>query len=143
VPFITFSEVTPVIDVELADALVADLPVSVRLARQVGVELWGDDPFPADLEQWLSWEIEGSALKRNNLGFGGLFFSEWCDEEFRVSHAPDAAVEAGSHVVKGGGAQFCPWQDEEWVWCAPAIRMPSSGLDPGHRCGARLVLDLA
>jgi len=53
----------------------------------------------------------------------------------------EVAIEEGSSVVRGGGSQFWPWQDEEWIWCASAMRMPSSGLFDG-RCGFRLAHDL-
>ncbi len=102
---------------------------------------WGDDlPSTAELDRWLSWDLEEDTLPRNAFGLGGLFFGEWCDERFRVSHAPDAELARGAYVIKGGGAQFWPWQDDEWVWCASAMRMPSTALFADQRCAARLVL---
>lgn len=92
------------------------------------------------LDGWLSWDIVKSR-RRNRWGFGGLFFGEWCEDEFRISHEPGAPVESGAFVVKGGGAQFWPWQDQEWVWCMPAMRMPSSALFSDGRCALRLALD--
>jgi len=190
VPNITLSEVTPVVDVEIAgEVLLADRPITARLAGELGVAvaseepgwaamltraeaeslvgqlgcrlpreaeweigcragshslfMWGDEVPPSEeLERWLAWEIEEGSILRNDFGLGGLFFGEWCDEPFRVSHRPDADVEAGAYVVKGGGTQFWPWQDDEWVWCAPAMRMPSTALFADQRCAARFALVL-
>ncbi len=103
---------------------------------------WGDELLPDEsLEPWLAWNLDGE-LARNPAGFGGLFFGEWCSDEFRVSHAPGAPTVAGAHVIKGGGAQFWPWQDQEWVWCMPAMRMPSTDLFADGRAAARLVMDV-
>lgn len=105
---------------------------------------WGDQlRAPDRLEALLSWVIDDDeALEPNGLGLGRLFFGEWCDEPFTVSHAPDAEVVSGAFTIKGGGAHFWPWQDQEWVWCASAMRMPSTALFAEQRCAARLVLDL-
>ena len=90
---------------------------------------WGSTlPEAAVLERWMAWSLPEENIERNALGFGGLCFGEWCSDEFRVSHDPDAAIEPGAYVIKGGAAQFWPWQDQEWVWCACAMRMPSTAL---------------
>lgn len=134
--------------VELAVRLGCRLPSEAEWetccrAGSASLFVWGDALPPAEeLEPWFSWEIDGPDIRRNEMGVGGLFFGEWCDEVFRVSHAPDAEVVPGAHVVKGGGAQFWPWQDEEWVWCTSAMRMPSTALFADQRCAARLVLSL-
>jgi hypothetical protein len=102
--------------------------------------VWGDKvPTSNELDRWLDWDLSASVQRSNAFGLKGLFFGEWCDEPFRFSHAASAEVEDGSVVVKGGGAQFWPWQHEEWVWCLPAMRMPSSGLLDDGRCAARPV----
>ncbi len=104
---------------------------------------WGDHlPSDEELEAWLVWDVSGGKQQRRN-GFGleGLFGGEWCADSFYVSYEPGAAIEEDSSVVRGGGSQFWPWQDEEWIWCANAMRMPSSGLFDG-RCGFRLARDL-
>jgi formylglycine-generating enzyme len=104
---------------------------------------WGSTlPEAPVLDRWMAWSLTDESIERNALGFGGLFFGEWCSDEFRVSHDPDAAIEPGAYVVQGGAAQFWPWQDQEWVWCACAMRMPSTGLFADQRCAARVVREL-
>lgn len=101
---------------------------------------WGDDLPPLEiLQQWLAWDLGDDHTLTNGWGFGGLFFGEWCADRFRVSHDPDAPLVEGSHVVKGGGAQFWPWQDNEWVWCMSAMRMPSTDLFDDGRGAIRPV----
>lgn len=75
----------------------------------------------------------------NPLGLFGLFTGEWCSDLFASSY--DSALTTSSHVIRGGGAQFWPWQDNEWVWCMSAMRMPASDL-PDNSCGFRMVFDL-
>jgi formylglycine-generating enzyme required for sulfatase activity len=103
---------------------------------------WGWDlPLANALENWLRWDMV--LATRNAWGFSGLFFGEWCAENYRASHRPNAEVQPDAYVIKGGGAQFWPWQDGEWVWCMPAMRMPSTDLFSDGRCAARLVLEVA
>jgi formylglycine-generating enzyme required for sulfatase activity len=105
---------------------------------------FGDElPNDEQLARWMNWDLsDRSRCAANRVGLYGLFFGEWCRDEFRSSYAPDAPVEQGSWVVRGGGAFFWPWQDEEWVWCMSAMRMPSSALPPDQRCSARCVMEL-
>jgi Sulfatase-modifying factor enzyme 1 len=103
------------------------------------------DNLPAwdELERWMEWNLSTPMdLPANRLGLVGLFFGESCADAFRYNYSANAAVEPGSHVVRGGGAFFWPWQDDEWVWCMSAVRMPSSALPGGGRCAARLAFDL-
>lgn len=104
---------------------------------------WGDDlPSNEELERWLSWDLSDlGQAKTNRFGLAGLFFGEWCADPFAVSYEQDAPVEPGSFAIRGGGAFFWPWQDEEWVWCMPSMRMPSTGLLDGT-AAFRLVADL-
>jgi len=75
---------------------------------------WGSTlPEAAVLDRWMEWSLTEENIERNALGFGGLFFAEWCSDEFRVSHDPDAAIEPGAYVIKGGAVQFWPWQYQE------------------------------
>jgi formylglycine-generating enzyme required for sulfatase activity len=104
---------------------------------------WGSSlPEASTLDRWMTWSLAEEGIARNPLGLGGLFFGEWCSDAFRVSHDPDAAVEPGAFVIKGGGAQFWPWQDQEWVGCACAMRTPSTDLFADQRCAARPVREL-
>jgi hypothetical protein len=104
---------------------------------------WGDQlPDSKTLKKWL--EMDFSSLDRlsaNNFGLYGMFTGEWCHDEYRKSHEPSAEICTGAYVIKGGGALFWPWQDEEWVWCAPSIRMPSTGLI-GSTAACRFVFPL-
>jgi hypothetical protein len=104
---------------------------------------WGNEILSdAELESWLTWDLSDlDKVAQNRFGFRGLFTGEWCSDDFFKSYAPGAELEPGSYVVRGGGAYFWPWQDEEWVWCMSAMRMPSKDLLDGT-CSFRLVFDL-
>jgi hypothetical protein len=177
-PPISVEEMTPLIRVDVAAFLIAELPLSVAAARvlvdqgqderaefpaylddasalaavqRLGATLpseaqWecaakaGADPLfpfgdalPAEyaLEPWMRYDLGDPESARNAFGIGGLFFAEWCGDEFATSHAADAERLAGTRTIKGGGAYFWPWQDEEWVWCLSSMRMPASDLDAG------------
>ncbi|WP_254566157.1 SUMF1/EgtB/PvdO family nonheme iron enzyme [Oscillatoria sp. HE19RPO] len=80
-------------------------------------------------------------LTPNLFGLYGIFTGEWCEDEYRFSYEKNSPKEQGSYVVRGGGSIFWPWQDEEWVWCMSAMRMPSKDLIDGT-CGVRLVFDI-
>jgi hypothetical protein len=94
---------------------------------------FGDElPSDAELDIWLSHDLGRSASRRNDFDLYGLFFPQWTRDEFCESHAADARVQNNGKVIKGGGAYFWPWQDEEWVWCMSAMRMPSADLIDGE-----------
>jgi formylglycine-generating enzyme required for sulfatase activity len=102
------------------------------------------DTLPSDLElsQWLSSDFsEGTRPRSNSFGLSGLFEPQWCDDLFKINLREDAPLLDGSHAIRGGGAYFWPWQDEEWVWCMSAMRSPASGLEDGKAC-VRLVFDI-
>jgi formylglycine-generating enzyme required for sulfatase activity len=105
--------------------------------------VWGNElPERPELERWLGIDfsrIEG--LRHNKFGLCGLFAGEWCGDNFRVSHDDNAQNEFGAYVIKGGGSFFWPWQDQEWVWCIPSMRMASTGLVNG-KCSCRFVREL-
>ncbi|PCE34066.1 formylglycine-generating enzyme family protein [Burkholderia ubonensis] len=104
---------------------------------------FGDKLPPEDeLERLINSDFENlDALTCNNFGLYGMSNPEWCQEKFATSLADGAPLLDGSYVVRGGGAYFWPWQDEEWVWCVSAMRSPSSALEDGQAC-LRLVRDL-
>jgi hypothetical protein len=94
------------------------------------------------LNAWLDVYQPEDKWRPNPFGLYGLFCGDFCLDSFKVSHSDSARVKAGTYVIKGGGSQFWPWQDEEWVWCMPAMRIPSSALSKDRRCAFRLVKDL-
>lgn len=106
---------------------------------------WGDQiPDAETLGEWLSWDMADMGSLRNSWGFGSLFFGEWCEDRFRLDDDADAAPDRRARVIKGGGAQFWPWQsDQEWVWCVSAMRMPSTDLFADRRAAFRPALQLA
>jgi formylglycine-generating enzyme required for sulfatase activity len=96
-------------------------------------------PDDAELEQWLSWNFRDlSLIKSNSFGIYGLFTAEWCHDKYRKNYMEEFSASEESYVIRGGGAFFWPWQDQEWVWCMSAMRMPSSDL-LDQTCGFRLV----
>ena len=104
--------------------------------------IWGDQvPSDDELSKWLSWDLGNPGeVMRNGFGLGGLFFGEWCSDKF-AEDLREGSEATDSQVIKGGGAYFWPWQDEEWVWCLPAMRMPSSDLVT-QESAFRVVVDL-
>jgi formylglycine-generating enzyme required for sulfatase activity len=99
-------------------------------------------PGEKELERWLSLDFSDTKkLAANSFGLYGMFVGEWCMDKYRLSYDEFAQTEDGSYVIRGGGSLFWPWQDQEWVWCMSAMRMPSKDLIDGT-CGLRLVFDL-
>jgi formylglycine-generating enzyme required for sulfatase activity len=95
------------------------------------------------LKTWMNWDLlQPMSHPANRLGLIGLYFGEWCSDKFKVNYSADATVDDHAYVVRGGGAYFWPWQDEEWVWCMSAMRMPSSALPSDGCCSVRLAYDL-
>jgi hypothetical protein len=92
-------------------------------------------PAEEELFTWLNPDCgDPSKLASNNFGLLSLFNGEWCQDLYRENYAPDAQVLQDLHVVRGGGAYFWPWQDQEWLWCASAMRCPSSDLIDDESC---------
>lgn len=105
--------------------------------------VWGPELLPEEeLDPWFTWSFSDlSKVQRNPFGLAGLFSGEWCSDFYRPDLSEDSEP-TESRVIKGGAAYFWPWQDAgEWVWCMPAMRMPSRDLV--EKVGAfRLVCDL-
>jgi formylglycine-generating enzyme len=105
--------------------------------------VWGDRlPPERTLAQWLDFGLPPRSWKSNAFGLALLFAGEWCLDEWTASHQEGAQVKQGVFVIKGGGSIFWPWQDEEWIWCMPARRMPSTGLTSDRSAAFRLVREL-
>lgn len=99
-------------------------------------------PPDEELEKWLQWDLNDLRnLNCNDFGIYGLFFGEWCSNAFTSSHHRDAEKVNQAKTIRGGGAFFWPWQDQEWVWCTSAGRMPSTDLVDGNAC-FRLLLEI-
>lgn len=93
---------------------------------------FGDElPKESDLDWWMSFDFNKFSHKRISNNICGLFFGEWCADLFSKSHSKNSEILNGEYVIKGGGAYFWPWQDEEWVWCMCSMRMPSGDLIDG------------
>lgn len=97
-------------------------------------------PNEKQLEKWLSLDFSDlTHLNCNHFGLYGIYTGEWCSDHYKKN---DNSCETQDFVIKGGGAYFWPWQEEEWIWCISAMRMSSKGLIDGE-CGFRLVYDLS
>lgn len=98
-------------------------------------------PEDSELEKWLSFDFSDlNKLKCNNFGIYGLFSGEWSNSRYQRNYNIDE-MKGEEFSIRGGGAYFWPWQDNEWIWCMSAMRMPSSDLLDG-KCGFRLVFEL-
>lgn len=96
-------------------------------------------PGEEQLEKWLSSDFSDlNCLNCNYFGLYGIYSGVWCSDHYKKN---ENSLETRDFVIKGGGAYFWPWQDEEWIWCISAMRMSSEGLVDGE-CGCRLVYDL-
>jgi hypothetical protein len=106
--------------------------------------VWGNElPADEELEGWLDFGLPREQWKSNGFGLSLLFCGEWCMDEWTGSHAGGESPTAGVYVIKGGGSVFWPWQDaEEWIWCVPANRMPSTNLFEDGMSAFRLVREL-
>ncbi|MFM1653414.1 formylglycine-generating enzyme family protein [Brevibacillus sp. B_LB10_24] len=99
-------------------------------------------PEESELAEWLTFDFSAGYGRANGFGMYGLFIGEWCSDVFTDSYEPDLGKSNdGPRVVRGGGAYFWPWQDQEWVWCMSAMRCPSTDLPDGE-CGFRFVRNL-
>ena len=105
---------------------------------------FGDElPEDEQLDKLMSGDLADIPnLPVNPFGLVALHFGEWCGDEFRLSHDLNSGVEDGPFTIKGGAAQFWPWQDVEWVWCMCAMRMPSSALAADGRAALRPAVTL-
>lgn len=90
------------------------------------------------LEDWMSWDTRRGT--ENGFGLRCLFTGEWCAGVWRLQRNDPETEDPGSRVMRGGGAYFWPWQDEEWLWCMSASRSPSTEL-PEQEWSFRLVVD--
>lgn len=94
-----------------------------------------------ELEKWMPQDFRDlSKYIANRLGIYGLFTGEWTSDFFQTNYCDNAEI-LTCKVIRGGGAMFWPWQDQEWVWCMSAMRMPSDDLID-NSCAFRLVFDI-
>ncbi len=104
--------------------------------------VWGNElPDEKELEAWLDFGLPPEAWRANRFGLYQMFSGDWCMDEWTASHEDGAPTTPGVFVIKGGGSIFWPWQDQEWIWCMPSMRMPSSDLT-GDGCAFRMVREL-
>ena len=102
---------------------------------------WGDElPPEKELGEWLDFGLSPQQWRQNQFGLHLLFTGDWCMDSWSSSHEGSTSTD-GDFVIKGGGSIFWPWQDQEWIWCMPAMRSPSSGLGE-NGCSFRLVKGL-
>lgn len=100
---------------------------------------WGDDlPTEKDLAEWLTFDFKAGLGRVNRFGIHGLYVGEWCSTLFTPAYDEPPVAGSQARVIRGGGAFFWPWQDEEWAFCMSAMRMPSTDL-PDDQCGFRFV----
>ena len=98
-------------------------------------------PDDTELDKWLNFDF--SDLKNNNcnrFGLYGIYTGDWCNNHYKKSYQKYEKEES-DYSIRGGGAYFWPWQDNEWIWCMSAMRMPSSELID-NECGFRLIMDI-
>lgn len=115
-----------------ADFLTED---ELEYIYQVGRQnsLFPFNPLSArDTARWMDYSISDCTVK-SPAGFGGLYFGEWTKTPWDETK--------GQFVIKGGGANFWPWQHEEWVWCLSDYRYSSSEM-PEAKAALRAVFRL-
>lgn len=81
----------------------------------------------------------------NPFGLIGMLTGSWCQDKYTPTSlaSPDRQARGdGPYVVRGGGAIFWPWQNQqEWMMCMSAMRMSSDDFEDGT-CAAQVVLPL-
>lgn len=93
------------------------------------------------LEKWMTMDFEDlSKSEANALGLYGIFTGEWTTDYFKTDYSDNANI-LESRTIRGGGAFFWPWQDQEWVWCMSSMRMPSCDLIDDS-CSFRVIYDI-
>lgn len=106
---------------------------------------FGDRLLPdQEMKKWFNDDFsEMKEIRRNDFGLCGLLKPEWTSDLFRYDYSPDSKVATRTRALRGGGDNFFPWRDKEhdWIWCASAIRVPSTYL-VNETATFRLVMDL-
>lgn len=104
--------------------------------------IWGDRvPDEEELTHWLDFGLPTGQWRSNAFGLYQLFAGEWCMDKWTPSHSAAAPPLPAVYVIKGGASIFWPWQDQEWIWCMPAMRMPSTDITR-EGCSFRFLKEL-
>lgn len=113
-------------------------------AMTTSLFVWGDSLLDDDgLDRWLINDFCGfQQLESNAFGLHGLFHGEWCADRWRADHAESTQPSETEFVARAGGSQFWPWQDQEWINCVSAMRLPSSALFDDRCVAVRFVVDI-
>ena len=112
----------------------------IRAGKQDLFAFGNKIPSDLELEKWFEFNMKTlNKSKPNRLGLYAIFSGDWCGDLYSSSYADKKKTD--DYVIRGGGAFFWPWQDNEWIWCLSAMRMPSKDLIDGE-CAFRLVMPL-
>lgn len=97
-----------------------------------------------ELDKWMILDYDSSPMNCNALGLYGLFYGEWTNSRYTESYSEEDMNDPTEYFcIRGGASQFYPWQDcGEWLSCACAYRMSSSGLFEDNAAAFRLVYEL-
>ena len=153
----------PDVEASLPDPIYVRLETATAIAARLGCRLpheeeweyacragtetlfpWGDVlPPEEELRGWLDFSLPRAEWKANSFGLSMLFTGDWCTDEWKPSHKAEETCERGVYTIKGGGSVFWPWQRAgEWVWCMPAMRMPSTALFKNQTAAFRVIREL-
>lgn len=89
--------------------------------------------------KWLDCDFSDlTILSPNPFGLYGLFAGEWCGNNYQENYYPLTKLSKWK-VLRGGGALFYPWQDDEWIWCMSSMRMSAENIGEDGCAAFRLI----